>query len=231
MSPTRTWSSRIRKKPEMTSRTRFCAPKPIARPAIPAPVRIGSTSIASSRSTIRTATNQTVTVTRLVRIPPSVLARRCHSRSAWVCRCERRCCRLSIARFAARITMAAPTRMMTRLTPCVSVQWPMARRSHVGSARPKRASANETLPMAATPNASRRSESDQPGRPLVQGLAVLRRAHLHRAERAMNDRVRHGHDDGRDGKGRDDGRMVSAYSGIRAAESSGSWRRFARDPG
>ena len=43
----------------MTSRTRFCAPNPIASPAMPAPVRIGSTSIASSRSSIRIATNPT----------------------------------------------------------------------------------------------------------------------------------------------------------------------------
>ena len=32
-SPTRTWSSRIRKKPLMTSRTSVCAPKPTARPS------------------------------------------------------------------------------------------------------------------------------------------------------------------------------------------------------
>ena len=44
----------------MTSRTRFCAPKPIASPAMPAPVRIGTTSIDSSRSSIRIATKPTV---------------------------------------------------------------------------------------------------------------------------------------------------------------------------
>ena len=57
----------------MTSRTRFCAPKPIASPAMPAPVRIGMTSIDSSRSTIRTATNATDTVTMLVSTPLRVV--------------------------------------------------------------------------------------------------------------------------------------------------------------
>ena len=47
-SPTRTWSSRIRKKPLMMSRTSVCAPKPTARPAMPAPVSTGAMSMWNS---------------------------------------------------------------------------------------------------------------------------------------------------------------------------------------
>ena len=54
-SPTRTWFSRIRKKPLMTSLTSVCAPKPTARPTMPAPVRMGVMSRCSSRRIIRSA--------------------------------------------------------------------------------------------------------------------------------------------------------------------------------
>jgi len=137
----------------MTSRTRFCAPKPIASPAMPAPVMIGTMSIDSSRSTIKAATNATETVTRLVRIPPSVAARRSHSRSPVACRRASLNCICSIARFAARMTMNAPATMMMRLMPCVRNQCPNSRGSNRGSFTPSRSSASEMLASAATPYA------------------------------------------------------------------------------
>ena len=131
-SPTRTWSSRMMKNPEMTSRTRFWAPKPTASPAMPAPVRIGTTSIVSSRRSISMATKLTVTVTRLARTPPSVLARRCHSRSVCAVTADSLCCRWTIARFAARITIVAPTTMTMMLMPWRRSSWPAARGSTRG---------------------------------------------------------------------------------------------------
>jgi hypothetical protein len=57
-SPMRTWFSRIMKKPLMTSRTRFWAPKPTARPTTPALARMGATATPSSLSTISSAITQ-----------------------------------------------------------------------------------------------------------------------------------------------------------------------------
>ncbi len=56
-SPTRTWFSRIMKKPEITSRTRFWAPKPMARPAIPALASSGAISTPTSRKTTSPTTS------------------------------------------------------------------------------------------------------------------------------------------------------------------------------
>src|SRR5215470_19059174 len=60
-SPTRTWSSSTRKKPAITSRTRCCAPKPIASPTMPAPARIGRTSRPSWERQITVTTDQSDT--------------------------------------------------------------------------------------------------------------------------------------------------------------------------
>ena len=54
-SPTRTWFSRIRKKPLMMSRTSVWAPKPTARPTMPAPVSTGAMSSSNSLRIISTA--------------------------------------------------------------------------------------------------------------------------------------------------------------------------------
>ena len=54
-SPTRTWSSSSRKKPEITSLTSVCAPKPTASPRMPAPVSTGVMSTSSVRRTISRA--------------------------------------------------------------------------------------------------------------------------------------------------------------------------------
>ncbi len=60
-SPTRTWFSRMKKKPLITSRTRFWAPKPMARPSTPAEARMGATETPSSlRITSKAITQTTI---------------------------------------------------------------------------------------------------------------------------------------------------------------------------
>jgi hypothetical protein len=60
-SPTRTWVSSTRTKPLITSRTRFCAPNPTARPTTPAPAKIGVT---SSPISVRAITATRLSVNR-----------------------------------------------------------------------------------------------------------------------------------------------------------------------
>ena len=59
MSPTPYWSSSSMNMPERKSRTRFCAPKPIASPTMPAEARIGASATPNSARIIATATAPT----------------------------------------------------------------------------------------------------------------------------------------------------------------------------
>ena len=166
---------------------------------MPAPVRIGSTSIVSSRSSIRTATNQTVTVTRLVRMPPSVLARRCHSRSGW--RPTPR--ELLLQVLDRQVRGADDDQRADDDDDDVDAVGerpvrPSAAGSSRGSVMPNRARPNETLADGGDTERQQPERTDQPRGPLVQRLAALRADRLHRGPGPGAPSVRRGHDDGGD---------------------------------
>ena len=215
----------------MTSRTRFWAPKPMASPAMPAPVRIGNTSIDSSRSTISIATNQTVTVTRLVRMPPSVLARRCHSRSAVVARCDSRCCRFSMNRLARANDDGRAGDDDDEVHAVGERPSPDHARIEGGlrdaeAGKPERDAAKRRHAEREEPE-----RADQPRRAVVQRLAALRTDDLHRVERPVQPAWATATTMAATPNATTMARMVRAYSGIRAAGSSGSWCRAATGQG
>src|SRR5579884_2046939 len=74
-SPTPYWSSASMKMPLRKSRTRLCAPKPIATPTIPAPATIGPRATPSASSTLMSAIAHTTTATMLASSAPIVSAR------------------------------------------------------------------------------------------------------------------------------------------------------------
>ena len=139
----------------MTSRTRFCAPKPIASPAMPAPVRIGTMSIDSSRSSIRIATKPTDHRHQAGRGCRSASPRAAATRDrfcAWRrpslnCRCIDR--QVAAADDDERADDDDDDVDAVRQQPARH-----ARGSHRGSPTPKRDSASDTLASAATPYAS-----------------------------------------------------------------------------
>ncbi len=75
VSPTSYWFSNKMKNPANRSRTRVCAAKPIAIPAMPAVASSGATGTPNSSGIITTAVIHTITRTTDSRMPVSVWAR------------------------------------------------------------------------------------------------------------------------------------------------------------
>ncbi len=93
------------KNPLMTSRTTVCAPKPTARPAIPAPVSTGVMFTPNSLRTISTAEPVIATVENLLTSDPSVRARLARSSASrvvpWLTSCSNRRTSSAVARTSA----------------------------------------------------------------------------------------------------------------------------------
>ena len=146
------------KKPEITSLTSVCAPKPTARPMMPAPVSSGVMSTSSARSTISSAAMVMTVVRKRLSVLPMVWARLRRSMSDGP--------PPPTSSSTARATMVVTTRfaVMARstITPMrsavVAAHWPRCRPSiSTGRSTPTIARAGNTSPIIATTNVTRRT--------------------------------------------------------------------------